>query len=627
LTETWQSIYFKGGSPDSETRYRENTFWINQNGSLQLAAAPDGAASQTVLSTDPNVVTTGRWYHFATVLDTTAGMMQIYLDGSLQKQEVFDSTFWIEGQSDSLSPPPFSHWAPGEPNSFEGDNEDYLELEADGGWNDLEGTALRSYILKTAAGFEFIEGPYTFAAAKSDAASRGGQMAWIGSQADQNAVTLAAAGRPVWINGTDSETEGTWRRPANVIQNTTTPWKFGGNPSYSGLSGTIDEIAIYDRALTEDQIVAQVQSRWIAGTDSAIEGDWKWINGGVSETLFWFGNERKNYPIGGAFVNWIQKNGEYAAPNNWNPDDNEEDVAMMDSDGFWDDVNEEGVWENDSYTGLAYVLETTHGHRLINREFTFAEAWWNAYQQGGWIATVDNAAEQETISQVANGTEIWLGASDARTEAVWRWLEPNYESTAFDFDNNPSSPLFADLPKWGSNEPNGDTQENFAKMFPTGRWGDAENDLTQPYLAAKKKFKFTNSTMHIESVISTQGNVRLEAYGDIIADTVTANEGDVTLHVDGDLTIQGRITAGLLNQVVWRGTGQILGAGAGTVAIKADALFVDGDGGLGTPETALTVDVGHLRGSQFNGPIHMHNSGDLVIGDITVTTGDLWVMS
>ena len=96
--------------------------------------------------------------------------------------------------------------------------------------------------------------------------------------------------------------------------------------------------------------------------------------------------------------------------------------------------------------GNPYVLETPQGLDFVDGTFTFANAWFDAYQRGGWVATVNSAEEQESIAALADGREIWLGASDSRSESFWHWLEPAYRDVPFWKGDGTGTPVDDALP-------------------------------------------------------------------------------------------------------------------------------------------------------------------------------------
>ncbi|QEG41240.1 CARDB domain-containing protein [Roseimaritima ulvae] len=83
--KTWQSIYWKGDTPDCSVncQNRENTLWINRAGYLHFTSTPSGASTQLTLDTAAGLVQVGRWHHFATVIDADSNQMLLYLDGTL----------------------------------------------------------------------------------------------------------------------------------------------------------------------------------------------------------------------------------------------------------------------------------------------------------------------------------------------------------------------------------------------------------------------------------------------------------------------------------------------------------------------------------------------------------------
>jgi len=59
--------------------------------------------------------------------------------------------------------------------------------------------------------YQIVNGTYTWSQAKTDAISKGGQLATVGSLAEWNTISAILPGVKLWLGATDEENEGTWK--------------------------------------------------------------------------------------------------------------------------------------------------------------------------------------------------------------------------------------------------------------------------------------------------------------------------------------------------------------------------------------------------------------------------------
>lgn len=111
------------------------------------------------------------------------------------------------------------------------------------------------------------------------------------------------------------------------------------------------------------------QLYWLAGTDEAVDGEWRWAAGPEVGTLFWLGGATGSAPAG-VYSNWAQ-----GEPSNQN---GVEDYAV----GNWTTA---GAW-NDAFGGTrnpAYIIEyqaVPEPAGLLTLAFGLAAVWrrgWN----------------------------------------------------------------------------------------------------------------------------------------------------------------------------------------------------------------------------------------------------------
>ena len=192
-----QSIYYKGDQNNNDTalQYRENTLWVYGNGSMHLAAAPENAGTQTTVTTPAGLVQEGRWHHFATVLDATAGSMAIYLDGNLVVTGIYGPTLWSGGDTGSSTSSFTVPWG----------WENYAEIRPDGTWNDRNSMdGLQYYVLERPEYYVY-ETSGLWKDAKTQAHNESAYLASITSAAQQTLAHAAANGHEVWLAGSDKD--------------------------------------------------------------------------------------------------------------------------------------------------------------------------------------------------------------------------------------------------------------------------------------------------------------------------------------------------------------------------------------------------------------------------------------
>ena len=206
---------------------------------------------------------------------------------------------------------------------------------------------------------------------------------------------------------------------------------------------------------------------WIGFTDSANEGEWKWSSGENSSFTGWGPGEPSDYAL--------------PAETPYELTDRTEDFAhiiLPDVGGWRYDF---GVYWNSAYNrahmlhggstpeinGIAETPFIRRGDSayVIVQGPTWEEAEANAVKLGGHLVTINDAAENEWISNQnwkENGKSIWIGASDKEQEGVWKWSD----GSNFDYAN------------WGNGAPNGGVaDEDYAQIPFGGEWnGKVWND-------------------------------------------------------------------------------------------------------------------------------------------------------
>jgi len=102
-----------------------------------------------------------------------------------------------------------------------------------------------------------------------------------------------------------------------------------------------------------------------------------------------------------------------------------------------------------------------------------ARASCQALGQGWDLASIRSAEVDQFVAGLIT-TEAWIGASDSALEGTWSWVN---DGLSFWRGNAPDGgPLGGAYAHWNSNEPNGGTNSNCARIVPAvgNSWADLE---------------------------------------------------------------------------------------------------------------------------------------------------------
>ncbi|MCP4175590.1 MAG: hypothetical protein GY758_32995, partial [Fuerstiella sp.] len=522
LDAEWQAVYFKGDPGDDATDYshsqsgtnRENTFWVHSSGLVYMAMSLEGSSHELILSSQSGLVQPGQWHHFSTVIDAERGELKIYLDGQPVAQGQISSGDAIHDTSG-----------------------DWLLGNSPSGMSSLDGLLDDYAIYNTVLTADQIERQYSAGISSGDSEVLFWQGNSTGSAVD-DAYTNWNLGEPNNNDGGHSENHLELR-------------------VYTDSAGTVRS---YWNDVTDDQ-----QQYYVLKTldvdgnpflqlgtesDGVTPGQWDW-QGALSDA--------ENH--GGVVANITSRQDEdhfvaLVSSELLQKDSVTEQYTPNQHFSVWINATDElieGQWRRPvQVRGFPYVLETAHGFEYIDGTFTFANAWFDAYRRGGWIATINSQEEQTAVHDVAAGQEIWLGASDVRSESFWHWLEPAYREVPFWSGTGNGTAVDGAYTNWNDfpddgypPEPNDDgVGEDFGEMRSNGRWNDLPVTSTRPYIATTRVIRGVGQT-------STVGQTMRVA-------SITSSAGNVWLDAPGDVEIDGVIRTGAENTFTWNGTGQVL---------------------------------------------------------------------
>ncbi len=153
------------------------------------------------------------------------------------------------------------------------------------------------------------------------------------------------------------------------------------------------------------------------------------------------------------------------------PDEVKNDLAQLQQEVFGITVTQEGtsVTAPPTATPDPRILNPANQHMYLYMEQ--AVSWGDARDicasQGGYLATIQNAEENEFIYRLTNGNS-WLGATDQVEEGIWVWLS----GEPWEYQN------------WEQGEPSNGNQieaEHYLSIEPSSLWNDVP-DVNNPFI-------------------------------------------------------------------------------------------------------------------------------------------------
>eukprot|EP00759_Apiculatamorpha_spiralis_P009221 PhF_6_TR15958/c0_g1_i1/m.24870 len=131
-----------------------------------------------------------------------------------------------------------------------------------------------------------------------------------------------------------------------------------------------------------------------------------------------------------------------------------------------------------------YSCATGHYYEYVNRIATWETARLACSQRThngygtGYLATITSQEEESVLDVLTARVRqvIWVGASDRRSEATWRWVTgpEGYESNGLGLNFM--------YTHWAPGEPNNSGDEDSMTIYPGGDWNDAPNATNNRFL-------------------------------------------------------------------------------------------------------------------------------------------------
>lgn len=334
--------------------------------------------------------------------------------------------------------------------------------------------------------FSIITGSFTWQQARTDARSKGGDLASFPTEDRWNRAMQNLAANPfddftgLWIGASDAAVDGTWTW-VNGESFSFAPWGTGRPSSTVGNSLDFAEVSggggaeigkWYDRSPTTIRDGYLLETGY-ATSPTVADADGDGLNDGQEQTA---GTRPTLADTDGDGLNdgqEINLTGTSPKLLDTNSDGTNDAASDQDGDGLGNlaEITQHGTDPLKADTdgdGLSDSTELNHPGRyfsLIEGSFTHAQASADAATRRGRLASFPNASDFTRMAARARKRTqgyLWLGLSDAAAESSWLWSDG-------------STPTYA---RWLNGQPNGGTAENHAVLMEAAtQWADAVADF------------------------------------------------------------------------------------------------------------------------------------------------------
>jgi uncharacterized repeat protein (TIGR02543 family) len=330
--------------------------------------------------------------------------------------------------------------------------------------------------------FSIVTGSFTWQQARTDARSKGGDLASFPTEdrwdrALQNLAENAFEDfTGLWIGASDAAVDGTWTW-VNGESFSFAPWGTGRPSSTSGNSLDFAEVSggggaeigkWYDRSSTTIRDGYLLEMGY-ATSPTVADADGDGLNDGQERAA---GTSPTNADTDGDGLSdgqEINLTGTNPKLADTNGDGTNDAASDQDGDGLTNlaEISTHGTDPRKADTdgdGLSDGAELSHPGRfftLIEGSFTQAQAAADASTRRGRLACFPNANDFNRMAgraRKATQGYLWFGLSDAATEGTWLWSDGN-------------APAYS---RWLNGQPDGGTAENHAVLMEnSNQWADA----------------------------------------------------------------------------------------------------------------------------------------------------------
>jgi len=331
--------------------------------------------------------------------------------------------------------------------------------------------------------FSIVTGSFTWQQARTDARSKGGDLASFPTEDRWNRALQNLAANPfedftgLWIGASDAAADGTWTW-VNGESFSFAPWGTSRPSSTVGNSLDFAEVSggggaeigkWYDRSSSTLRDGYLLETGY-ATSPTVADADGDGVNDGQEQTAGTRPTTADTDGDGLSDGQEVNLTGTSPKLPDTDGDGTNDAASDQDGDGLGNlaEITLQGTDPQRADTdgdGLSDSVELSHPGRyftLVEGSFTHAQANADAATRRGRLASFPNANDFTRMAARARKTTqgyLWLGLSDAATEGTWLWTDGSTASYA----------------RWLNGQPDGSVAENHAVLMEnSNQWADAE---------------------------------------------------------------------------------------------------------------------------------------------------------